>query len=115
MIAIHDTLDLIEEAGMAAVREKSIALTEYALELVQAWLVPLGVAVSSPLDSARRGGHVTIDDPRFRDVTARLWTRGVIPDFRPPHGIRLGLSPLSTTFGEVLAGVAAIRDELGAG
>lgn len=115
MIAIQDTLALIEEAGMAAVREKSIALTEYALELVQAWLVPLGVAVSSPLDSARRGGHVTIDHPRFRDVTARLWTRGVIPDFRPPHGIRLGLSPLSTTFREVRAGVAAIRDELDAG
>jgi len=115
MIAIHDTLALIEEAGMPAVREKSIALTEYALELVQAWLVPLGVAVSSPLDPARRGGHVTIDHPRFRDVTARLWERGVIPDFRPPQGIRLGLSPLSTTFREVLAGVAAIRDELHAG
>ncbi|MFG1797621.1 kynureninase [Nocardia sp. NPDC049149] len=113
MLPIQDMLDLIEEAGMPAVREKSVALTEFALELVQEWLVPLGVTVSSPTDSARRGGHVTIDHPEFRDVTARLWQRGIIPDFRRPHGIRIGLSPLSTTYAEVLAGVAAIRDELG--
>ncbi|WP_433202759.1 kynureninase [Nocardia sp. CA-107356] len=112
MLPIQDTLDLIEEVGMAAVRAKSMALTEFAIELGRNWLLPLGVQVSSPLDSARRGGHVTIDHPRFREVTPRLWQRGVIPDFRPPQGIRLGLSPLSTTFGEVLAGLSAIRDEL---
>lgn len=112
MIPIQDTLDLIEEVGMPAVRAKSIALTEFALELVQTWLVPLGVRVSSPLDPARRGGHLTIDHPRFQQITAQLWRRGVIPDFRPPQGIRLGLSPLSTTFGEVLTGIRAIGDEL---
>jgi len=42
-------------------------------------------------------------------VTAVLWARGVIPDFRAPDGIRIGLSPLSTTFAELLAGLAAIR------
>jgi kynureninase len=41
-----------------------------------------------------------------------LWDRGVIPDFRAPQGLRLGLSPLSTSFTEVLAGVAAVRDLL---
>ncbi|CAM4018382.1 aminotransferase class V-fold PLP-dependent enzyme [Nocardia ninae] len=112
MLPIQDTLDLIEEVGMAAVRSKSIALTEFALELVRAWLLPLGVAVSSPTDPARRGGHVTIDHPQFKELTARLWQRGVIPDFRPPQGIRIGLSPLSTTYTEVLAGISAIRDEL---
>ncbi|WP_194836891.1 aminotransferase class V-fold PLP-dependent enzyme [Nocardia sp. XZ_19_369] len=112
MLPIQDTLDLIEEVGMAAVRAKSVALTEFALELVRAWLIPLGVAVSSPTDPARRGGHVTIDHPDFKELTARLWQRGVIPDFRPPQGIRIGLSPLSTTYTEVLAGISAIRDEL---
>ncbi|WP_405162598.1 aminotransferase class V-fold PLP-dependent enzyme [Nocardia sp. NBC_01499] len=114
MLPIQDTLDLIEEVGMAAVRAKSVALTEFALELVRTWLLPLGVEVSSPMDPARRGGHVTIDHPQFKEITARLWERGVIPDFRPPQGIRIGLSPLSTTYAEVLAGVAAIRDELAA-
>ncbi|AFU00780.1 kynureninase [Nocardia brasiliensis] len=112
MLPIQDMLDLIDAAGMPAVRAKSLALTDFALDLAHAWLVPLGVTVSSPVDPARRGSHVTIDHPRFQEVTARLWERGVIPDFRPPHGIRIGLSPLSTTFAEVRAGVSAIRDEL---
>ncbi|GAB4588198.1 kynureninase [Nocardia sp. IFM 10818] len=114
MLPIQDMLDLIEEAGMPAVRAKSLALTAFALDLVHDWLIPRGVTISSPLDPARRGGHVTIDHPAFREITARLWHRGVMPDFRRPHGIRLGMSPLSTTFREVLAGITAVRDELDA-
>jgi kynureninase len=59
-----------------------------------------------------RGSHLTVAHPAFRAVTARLWERGVIPDFRAPDGIRIGLSPLSTTFAEVEAGVLAIAEEL---
>ncbi len=112
MIALQDTLALIEEVGMAAVRAKSIALTEYALELVRELLIPLGVEIGSPEDSAERGGHIIIDHPRFEAVIERLWNRGVIPDFRAPQGLRLGLSPLSTSFREVCVGIGVIRDEL---
>ena len=42
-------------------------------------------------------------------MTAALWKQDVIPDFRAPHGIRLGLSPLSTSFAELYRGVLAIR------
>jgi len=112
MIALQDTLALLDDVGMDAVRAKSIALTEYALDLVRELLVPLGVEIGSPEDSAERGGHVIIDHPRFEAVVERLWTNGVIPDFRAPQGLRLGLSPLSTSFGEVCAGILAIRDEL---
>lgn len=115
MIPLQDTLDLIEEVSMPAIRAKSVALTAFALDLIHEWLVPRGVRVSSPLDPARRGGHVTIDHPRFREINARLWHRGVMPDFRQPHGIRIGMSPLTTTFREVLAGITAIREELDAG
>ena len=112
MLAIQDTLELIGEVGMPAVRAKSVALTEYALELARDQLVPLGVEISSPLDPDRRGGHIMIDHPRFDEVTGALWSRGVIPDFRPPRGLRVGLSPLSTSFAEVARGLAAVRDEL---
>ncbi|MGB6180349.1 MAG: kynureninase [Rhodococcus sp. (in: high G+C Gram-positive bacteria)] len=112
MIAMQDTLDMIDEVGMDAVRSKSIALTEFALALIREELIPLGVEIASPQWSDQRGGHVTIDHPDFRDVTARLWKRGVIPDFRSPHGIRIGLSPLSTSFEEVQLGVRAIAEEL---
>ncbi|TJY67611.1 aminotransferase class V-fold PLP-dependent enzyme [Arthrobacter sp. CAU 1506] len=112
MTAMQDMIALIDEAGLAAVRDKSVALTEFAIEAVQASLADFGVVVASPLNPAERGGHVTIDHPAFKHVTARLWEQGVIPDFREPDGIRLGLSPLSTSFAEVWRGIAAIRAEL---
>ncbi|MFE5838063.1 kynureninase [Arthrobacter sp. NPDC056493] len=112
MIAMRGTLDLIDEAGMAAIREKSRQLTGYALELHDAWLAPAGVRLATPRDPDRRGGHITVDHPAFREVTAALWQRDVIPDFRAPQGIRIGLSPLSTGFAELHRGMAAIRDLL---
>ncbi|WP_427017910.1 kynureninase [Pseudarthrobacter sp. P1] len=112
MLAMQDTIALLAEVGMAAVRAKSVALTEYAIALYDGVLAPLGVELSSPRDAAWRGGHITVDHPTFREVTATLWGDGVIPDFRNPDGIRLGLSPLSTSFAEVWLGVDAIRAEL---
>jgi kynureninase len=112
MLAMRGTLDLIEETGMAAIRDKSLKLTAYAVELYEAWLAPLGVELASPRDPERRGSHITLDHPAFRNVTAALWEQDVIPDFRAPQGIRIGLSPLSTSFAEVHRGIAAIRDLL---
>jgi kynureninase len=112
MLAIEDMLDLIEEAGIDAVREKSVALTSYAVELADELLAPLGVELASPRDPARRGGHVTLRHPKMQEVTAALWARDVIPDYRDPEGLRIGLSPLSTSFAEVHAGMVAVREEL---
>lgn len=110
MLGLEDMLDLIAEAGMDAVRAKSVALTEYAVALVDRDLPE--VRLASPRDPAVRGGHLTIAHPRMREVTAALWERDVIPDFRMPDGLRIGLSPLSTSFAEVAAGVGAIGQAL---
>lgn len=112
MQPLKHMLELIAEVGMPAVREKSVALTSHAIALTDEWLAPLGVEMVSPRDAAERGSHITINHPKFAEVTARLWERDVIPDFRPPHGLRIGLSPLSTSFAEVEAGVRAIREVL---
>jgi kynureninase len=45
-------------------------------------------------------------------VCARLWERDIVPDFRNPDGIRLGLSPLSTSHTEALAAVTAVAEEI---
>ena len=113
-LAMRDMIALIEEAGSAhvpgsgidAVRAKSIALTEYAIALVDE-LVP-DATLSSPRLAASRGAHITIDHPSFATLVPTLWSDGIIPDFRRPTGIRLGLSPLSTSFAEVRAAVEAI-------
>lgn len=114
MLAMQDMLALIERAGVDAVRTKSQALTSYAVDLADAWLVEHGVTLASPRDPALRGGHVTLQHERMREVTATLWERDVIPDYRDPGGLRIGLSPLSTSYAEVRAGMAAIRDVLSA-
>jgi kynureninase len=112
MIAMEESLAMIEEAGMAAIRAKSVALTSFAINVADAWLSPLGVTLASPVDPEERGGHVTLQHPAMREVTARLWQQDVIPDYRDPGGLRLGLSPLSTSFEEVHRGLAATRDTL---
>ena len=112
MQPLKDMIELIAEAGLTAVRRKSVALTEHAIALADETLAPLGAVLASPRNAAERGSHVTVDHPRFAEVTAALWERGVIPDFRPPDGIRIGLSPLSTSFAEVERGVEAIAEEL---
>jgi kynureninase len=91
-----------------------LALTDFALELYDAWLAPLGVELASPRDPQHRGSHLMIGREGFDQVLTQLWDRGVIPDFRAPHGIRLGLSPLSTTFAELALALAELRDLLGA-
>ncbi len=113
MLAMDDMLDLIEEAGMEAIRAKSISLTSFVVEAADE-LLP-DVRLLSPRDPAQRGGHVTLGHPSFEGLVPRLWDDGIIPDFRYPDGIRLGLSPLSTTHAEALEGVQAIRDALAVG
>jgi kynureninase len=110
MQAMRDMVALLDEVGLDAVRAKSVALTSFAVELVDE-LLP-GAVLASPRDPARRGGHITIDHPRFASIMPALWEQGIIPDFRRPDGIRLGLSPLSTSFDELERGVRAIAELL---
>jgi kynureninase len=112
MLALEDMVDLVAEVGIDAIRAKSVGLTEHAAEVSAELLAPLGVVLASPLDPGRRGGHVTLNHPLMREATAALWQRDVIPDYRDPHGLRIGLSPLSTSYAEVSAGLETVREVL---
>ncbi|WP_347754067.1 aminotransferase class V-fold PLP-dependent enzyme [Agrococcus sp. ProA11] len=111
-VALEAMLELLEQVGMAAVRAKSIALTDFAEAALREHVLPLGAELASPPAGEHRGGHLTLTHPSFSAVNAKLWERGVIGDFRAPDGIRLGLSPLSTTFAEVEVGIVALGEEL---
>ena len=114
MLPMRDMLALVERAGMPALRRKSTALTAFAIEVADELLASYDVRLASPRDDRVRGSHITLEHPDFRAVTAALWERGVIPDFRPPNGLRIGLSPLSTSFAEVLAGLTTVAEVLSA-
>ena len=112
LAAAEAGIALSAEAGIKRIRAKGMALTSYAVELLDAWLAPLGCGLGSPRDPARRGNHVAMRHPDARRLTRALIDRGVIPDFRAPDSIRIGLSPLTTSFEEVHRGLAVLRELL---
>ncbi|MBD5830060.1 kynureninase [Janibacter melonis] len=112
MVGIEDTVDLVERVGLDAIRSKAAALGDFVVDAVDARLAAHGVRVVSPRNAQQRGGHVTIAHPRSREIYQQLWSEGVVPDFREPDGIRLGLAPLSTSYAEVAHALVRIEELL---
>jgi kynureninase len=107
---IEPGVDLLLEAGMERVREKSVRQTEYLVALWERELAPLGFQLRSPRDARLRGSHVSLGHPEgYRISRALVEQRQVIPDFRHPDAIRLGVCPLYTTYTEIHAAVEALR------
>ena len=78
--------DVIEEIGVERIRERSLTLTSLLIDLLEA----AGFEISSPREPARRGGTVLVRTPDDPAVHRELGERGIICDFRPDAGIRLG-------------------------
>lgn len=109
LAAVEEGAEVTVEAGIGPVRTKAVGLTEYAIELSDARLSAFGCELGSPRDGARRGAHVAIRHPDARRLCRELIAAGVIPDFRAPDVIRLGLAPLYTRFVDVWDGIDRLR------
>ena len=109
IVAVEEGVKLLAEAGIEAIRAKSIALTEFEISLVDQWSGSSAQTLVTPRDSSLRGGHVTVRTPQARAIADHLIANGIIPDFRNPDMIRLGLSPLTTSFAEVWAAYETAR------
>ncbi|MDE3024682.1 MAG: aminotransferase class V-fold PLP-dependent enzyme, partial [Acidobacteriota bacterium] len=97
--------DVIEEVGVEAIRERSLASTSLLIELLD----DAGLEVASPRDPARRGGTVTVRTPDHAAVHHALGERGIICDFRPDAGVRIG-PHFYNTEDELRRTVAALSD-----
>ena len=110
LLAMEAALDDLCDAGLPALRKKSLLLTDYLIRLAQARLVSLGFRIGTPLEPERRGSHVSLRHPEgYRINRALIEELNLLPDFREPDNLRLGLAPLYTTFVEVWEGVERIR------
>jgi kynureninase len=110
LAGIEPGVDLLLEAGMDKLRAKSVKQSEYLIQLWQEWLAPLGFRLNSPRDPAQRGAHVSFGhDEGWRISQALIQEMQVLPDFRGPDNIRLGLTPLYTTFEDVWTAVSRLR------
>lgn len=101
---------LVREAGVGAIREKSIRQTSRLIALADA----RGYRVHAPRDPARRGGTVAFDVPHGYEVAQTLLARDILVDYRPEAGIRIG-PHFYTSDEELDAAVAAIDDILATG
>ena len=105
-VALEPTL----QAGIDSLRAKSILMTDYASFLTDELLAPLGFILGSPRDSTRRGSHISIrHEEGYRISRAMIEEMNVIPDFREPDNIRLGLAPLYISFTDIWKGFDRIR------
>jgi kynureninase len=98
------------EAGMDRLRARSVSQTEYLITLWQTWLEPLGFRLNSPRESHWRGSHVSLGhDEGWRIAQALIQEANVLPDFRRPDNIRLGIAPLYTSYTEIYNAVERLR------
>jgi kynureninase len=110
LAAVEEGVRITAEAGIGPLREKSVAQCELIVELHDAWLAPLGFELGSPRDPARRGSHVALRHAEAWPICRALIERAdVIPDFRGPDTIRLGVAPLYTRYVDVWDAMDRLR------
>jgi len=109
-VAAEEGVAVVAEAGIDRIRAKSMRLTDFVVTLADAWLADLDFRLGSPRDATRRGSHVSLRHPRAHEIVQALIEQAdVLPDFRAPDRIRLGLAPLTTRFVDVWDALDRLR------
>ncbi len=85
LYAAREGYRIVSEVGVERIRTRSLQLTGRLIARAE----DLGLAVNTPRDPARRGGHVTLDFPNAEAVSQELIRRRFIVDYRPGAGIRV--------------------------
>jgi kynureninase len=108
--AVEPGLDDVLVAGIGAIRAKSELLTSYLVDQWGAHLEPLGFDLASPADPSQRGSHITLrHDQAWPINRAMIVDAKVVPDFRAPDTIRLGLAPLYTGFLDIHTAIQRVK------
>ncbi len=111
LAGVQGGIEVVVEAGVAAIRAKAVALGWLAVDLHRAWLEPLGFVLGSPADEARRGSHLALCHADAQRLHGELSAKGrVVTDFRFPNIIRVGLSPLTTRYVDVWDAFYRLRE-----
>jgi kynureninase len=101
--------------GLAAIRHKSVALTDLLIELVESRCHGHDLSLVTPRNADERGSQVCFAHEAGYAIVQALIERGVIGDFRAPDILRLGVAPLYTRFVDVWDAVDRLKDVLESG
>lgn len=115
MALVECGLDIALQADMSRVREKSLALTDLFISLVQSRCHGHPLVLVTPLDHAIRGSHVSFSHPQGYAVMQALIARGVIGDYREPGLLRFGITPLYLGHADIWDAVEILKDILDTG
>lgn len=99
LAALDCGLDLLLEANLQEIRQKSLALGDLFIDQVEAQSPELVLA--TPRDPERRGSQVSFHHPNGYAVMQALIAQGVIGDFRSPDILRFGFAPLYNRFVDI--------------
>ncbi|MFD5873922.1 kynureninase [Streptomyces sp. NPDC060322] len=100
MLALESALDVWDGVAVEAVRAKSLALTDFFLECVAAYVPEGRVTSVTPGSHAERGSQVSLRCDGAGDVMRVLIERGVVGDLRRPDILRFGFTPLYVGFAD---------------
>lgn len=110
LLPVEAGVDILLEAGIERLRAKSVRQSEYLIGLFDQILAPLGFTLGTPRSPQQRGSHVSLRHPEgYRINRALIEEMAVIPDFREPDNIRLGIAPLYTQYEEIWETVMRLR------
>ncbi|PRC90910.1 kynureninase [Solimicrobium silvestre] len=112
-LALVETgLAVFKKTSMTALREKSLALTDLFIQLVEQRCANHPLGLVTPRSHSKRGSHVSFTHPHAYPIIQALIERGIIGDYREPAVLRFGFTPLYTGFVDVWNAVEALRDIL---
>jgi len=112
---LEPSLDMVLEAGIGSLRQKSVSQGDYLISLAQDWLLSHGFRIGSPELSEKRGSHVALKHAEGYRICKALTDPGkggcvVLPDFREPNNIRLGITPLYTSYEDIFRTMEQLRE-----
>ncbi|MFG3168336.1 kynureninase [Streptomyces sp. NPDC048200] len=113
MLALEAALEVWDGVPIDSVRAKSLALTDFFLECVEAYVPEGRVASVTPAAAAERGSQVALRCADAGPVMKRLIDRGVVGDFRHPDILRFGFTPLYVGFKETERAARVLAEVLG--
>ncbi|MBV8125606.1 MAG: kynureninase [Burkholderiaceae bacterium] len=112
MSLVECGLDVALQVDMAALRKKSLALTDLFIQLVEQRCGHHPLTLITPREHASRGSHVSFMHPQGYAVMQALIARGVIGDYREPEVLRFGITPLYLGYADIWDAVEVLRDIL---
>ncbi|MDF0606411.1 kynureninase [Neisseriaceae bacterium TC5R-5] len=115
MALVECGLEIALQADQALLRQKSLALTDLFIELVEQRCGAHPLSLITPREHARRGSHISFRHPQAYAITQALIAAEVIGDYREPEVLRFGVTPLYLSYSDIWEAVERLRQILDSG